>query len=117
MSGVLSSIAQSIFGVKDGNCSNLFLPGRSMESQLLRADAVLEYWQAAFEPTMPELCFEGRGWGKAPQSNGQQSTGDMSNENIVLLLSDYAYMETTGTIVTLTCTCDPNATRRHGCRC
>jgi len=116
LSGFLSSIARGIFGVKDGKCSNLFLPERSMELQLLRADAVLEYWQAAFEPTMPELCFEGRGWGKAPQSNGQQSTCDMNKENIVLHLSDYAYIDTTGKLVTLTCTCDPNAARRHGCR-
>lgn len=61
LSGCLCSIAQGSFDNKDWKCSNLCLPEQSMELQLLRADAVLKYWQAAFElKTMPELCCEGR---------------------------------------------------------
>lgn len=71
-----------------------------MVDRLFRADAVVDHWWAASEPKMPDIRFEGRGWGKAPQKNGQQSTRDMTSENIDLHLLDYAFIDTIGKLVT-----------------
>lgn len=56
-------------------------------------DALLGYWQTVFTKT-PATHFEGRGWGKVPCKNGQQSK-EVNQENIVHL-SDYAHVHPTG---------------------
>lgn len=50
-------------------------------------DAVLKCWRAAFVPKMPPMCFEGRGWGKAPCKMGQQPIGEMTKETITEISS------------------------------
>ena len=47
---------------------------------------------------MPTLCFEGRGWGKALCDYGKPSPGRMAKENIVLHLSDNAYVKDDGDV-------------------
>lgn len=84
VSGFLSSLAHSILSQgKKG--SELCLPERSIMLQFLHTDAVLEYWQSAFEPKMPVIPFEGYGLDKAPCEDGQHFTDDMTTDKIVLL--------------------------------
>lgn len=60
--------------LKEERGSSLCLLARIMMLSLLRADAGLDYWQAAFAPKMRATCFEGRGWGtrRAGAGDGQQ---------------------------------------------
>lgn len=60
------------------------------------ACALLEYWQATSEPKMPVIRFEGRGCDKSSFNDEKQSTGNTTKKNIVLFLSDIAYIDTTG---------------------
>lgn len=70
-----------------------------MVLQLLRADTVLEYWQAALAPRTPVVSFEGRAWGRARCNTGQQSREEMKKgSSIVLNFSDKANNDKVATI-------------------
>lgn len=53
------------------------------------------------EQKIPEICVDCRGWGTATQKNARQSTGNMTEENVVDCLSAYAYIDPTRRPVTL----------------
>ena len=61
---------------------------------------------------MPEVEFRGRGWDIAHKGGGERLTRD----NIVVNLSDHAYVDPTGKTQRLVCGCKPVAAEKHKCR-
>ena len=60
----------------------------ALRYQVRRCCAVLEYWQAAFDENMELPEFRGEGWATASGSHDD----DLTTENVVLHLSDYALL-------------------------
>ena len=87
-------------------------PADTLRYQVKRAGAVLEYWVGGMAESMPHVEFKGRGWNTASGKVGEAVTHD----NIVLNLSEHAYIDNTGKTKNLVCGCNPDASKKHKCR-
>ena len=73
----------------------------ALELHVKRGLSVIEYWQGAFDEDMEIPYFRGRGW-RAISGDSQQ---ELTSENVVLQLSEYALLGTGGKVKLLTCGC------------
>ncbi|CAM9555127.1 unnamed protein product, partial [Sphacelaria rigidula] len=76
------------------------------------AGAVLEYWMGRMAVSMPAIEFCGRGWNTANEHRGERLT----KTNIVVNLSDHAYIDPAGKTQRLLCRCNPVASEKHRCK-
>ncbi|CAB1104894.1 unnamed protein product [Ectocarpus sp. CCAP 1310/34] len=79
----------------------------SLRKQRERGNAIFRYWKNGLRETMPATEFAGKGW--SVDSRGKGSDGDeLTKENCVLDLSEYAFIAPDRKTATLACGCNPD---------
>lgn len=78
--------------------------------------AVPAYYQDSFKKTMPPTSFNGKGWGIDPKI-APSSCAELTADNCVLWLVEYAYAGVDNKTKKLAWICDPEKSACTRCRC
>ncbi|CAN0084368.1 unnamed protein product, partial [Sphacelaria rigidula] len=90
-----------------------------------KSDAVFEHWGGRFQKKMPTVDFNGRGWVVEPQQTHHKRgiklesrrAGALTRDNIVMYLSSRIYVDGSGNVWTLRCSCNPAKAPQRDHRC